>query len=41
MRGRGAKFVLKRPAEMREVFEAAIQGDLRDVERGIFSSTAE
>jgi hypothetical protein len=35
--GRGsAEFFLERPAEMREVFEAAIQGDLRNVQPGIF-----
>src|SRR5687768_11210634 len=36
MRRGGAEFFFERPAEMRQVFEAAIQGDLRNVERGIF-----
>ena len=31
-----AEFVLEGPTEMRQVFEAAVQGDLRNVERGIF-----
>ena len=30
-----AEFVLERPAEMREVFEATIQGNLRNVPFGI------
>ena len=36
MRRGNAEFVLERPAEMRHIFETAIQGDLGNVESGVF-----